>query len=186
MMDLMARSGCTGVFVGFESLEAQPGVAKSIKSDSRVPLYLEAVRRLHARGISVIGGFIFGFDGDDPSVFPRTLEFAHASRIDAAQINLLVPYPGTPLHDRLERDGRIVERDWNRYVTNHVCFEPRKLTREALFENYLRVREAFSAYPRIASRFLRALPHSRPRALAVNLAVNLAFRRGAVRLSGRT
>jgi radical SAM superfamily enzyme YgiQ (UPF0313 family) len=182
MMDLMARSGCTGVFVGFESLEAQPGVAKSIKSDSRTRLYREAVRRLHARGISVIGGFIFGFDSDDESIFPRTLAFAHESRIEAAQINVLVPYPGTPLRERLEREGRIVERDWNKHLTNHVCFEPRKLTREALFTNYLRVREAFSAYPRIAARFLRAVPYSRPRALAVNLAVNLAFRRGAVLL----
>ncbi len=182
MMDLMARSGCTGVFVGFESLEAQPGVAKSVKSDSRIALYLEAVRRLHARGISVIGGFIFGFDSDDESAFPRTLEFAYESRIDAAQINILVPYPGTPLRERLEREGRIVERDWSRHLTNHVCFEPRKLSREALFENYLRVREEFSAYRRIASRFLRAVPYSRPRALAVNLAVNLAFRRGATTL----
>jgi len=82
-------------------------------------------------------------------------------------------------------EGRIVERDWNRYLTNHVCFEPRKLSREALFENYLRVREEFSAFRRIGSRFLRAVPYSRPRALAVNLAVNLAFRRGAVLLRKR-
>lgn len=185
MMDLMARSGCTGVFVGFESLEAQAGVSKVIRSDSRIPLYLEAVRRLHARGISVIGGFIFGFDNDDESAFATTLDFAHQSRIDAAQINILVPYPGTPLRERLEREGRIVEKDWNRYLTNHVCFEPRKLSREALFENYLRVREKFSAFPRIVSRFLRAVPYSRPRALLVNLAVNVAFRRGAVQLRKR-
>jgi radical SAM superfamily enzyme YgiQ (UPF0313 family) len=185
MMDLMARSGCTGVFVGFESLEAQPGVAKSVPSDSRIALYLEAVRRLHARGISVIGGFIFGFDSDDESIFPRTLAFAHESRVDAAQINILVPYPGTPLRERLAREGRIIEQDWNKYLTNHVCFEPRMLTRGSLFENYLRVREAFHTYPRIASRFLRAVPYSRPRALAVNLAVNLAFRRGAVQLRKR-
>jgi radical SAM superfamily enzyme YgiQ (UPF0313 family) len=179
MMDLMARSGCTGVFVGFESLEAQDGLIKGGKSGSRTPLYLEAVRRFHARRIGVIGGFIFGFDNDDESVFDRTLEFAIASRVDVAQINILVPYPGTPLRERLEREGRIVERDWNRHVTSHVCFEPRHLSREALFENYLRVREGFSTYPRIASRFLRGVPYSRPRPLFISLAVNLAFRRGA-------
>lgn len=136
-----------------------------------MPIYLEAVRRLHARGISVIGGFIFGFDNDDESAFARTLDFAHRSRIDAAQINILVPYPGTPLRERLEREGRIIERDWNKYLTNHVRFEPRKLTGESLFEDYLRAREAFHSYPRIASRVL-----------LVNLAGNLAFRRGAVQL----
>jgi radical SAM superfamily enzyme YgiQ (UPF0313 family) len=186
MMDLMARSGCTGVFVGFESVEFQEGLAKGVRSASRLPLYLEAVRRFHERGISVIGGFIFGFDNDDPPIFDRTLEFALASRVDAAQINILVPYPGTPLHERLEREGRIVERDWNRYVTSHVCFEPRRLSRQALFENYLRVREAYSAWPRVAGRFLRAVPYSRPRPLVVNLAVNLAFRRGARILRKKT
>ncbi len=69
MMDLMARSGCTGVFVGFESIEPQAGLIKGGKSESRTSLYLEAVRRFHARGIGVIGGFIFGFDNDDEPIF---------------------------------------------------------------------------------------------------------------------
>jgi radical SAM superfamily enzyme YgiQ (UPF0313 family) len=179
MMDLMSRSGCTGVFIGFETIGSADGLGKGVKSESRTSLYKEAVRRLHGRGISVIGGFIFGFDSDDESVFPRTLAFAIDSRIDASQINILVPYPGTPLFERLEREGRIVERDWNRYVTSHVCFEPRKISREALFRSYLRVRERFSTLPRICARVLRAVPYSRPRALAINLAVNLGFRRGA-------
>lgn len=178
IMDLMARSGCTGVFIGFESIEPQRGLGKAIRSDSRTTLYKEAVRKLHARGISVIGGFIFGFDNDDASVFPRTLAFAHDSRIDAAQINILVPYPGTPLHARLEKEGRIVERDWNRYLTCNVCFEPRGISREALLEHYLWVRERFSTYPRIGLRVLRAAFRSSPRVLAVNAAVNIGFRRG--------
>jgi radical SAM superfamily enzyme YgiQ (UPF0313 family) len=179
MMGLMARSGCTGVFVGFESLEAQAGLGKVIRSDSRTTLYKEAVRRLNAHKIGVMGGFIFGFDNDDEATFPRTLDFALSSGIDAAQINILVPYPGTPLHERLEREGRIIERDWNRYVTSHVCFEPRRLTREALFASYLRVRERYSRLPRIARRVVRSASFGPPRALAIDLAINLAFRRGA-------
>ncbi|MBP7706031.1 MAG: B12-binding domain-containing radical SAM protein [Candidatus Aminicenantes bacterium] len=178
MMDLMARSGCAGVSIGFESIGAQPGLTKAGPPEDRTALYQEAVRRLHRRGISVMGCLIFGFDNDDETVFPRTLEFANASGIDTAQINLLVPYPGTPLHDRLEREGRIVERDWSRYVTNHVCFEPRRLSREALFANYLRVRRAFYGPGRVASRVLKAVPYSSPRVLTANLAVNLSFRRG--------
>jgi len=178
MLDLVARSGCTGLFVGFESLEPQEGVAKVLHSDARAAQYREAVRRLHGRGIGVIGGFIFGFDNDDETTFGRTLEFARASRVDSAQINILVPYPGTPLHARLEGEGRIVERDWNRYVTSHVCFEPRRLTRRALFESYLRVRERFNSGPRIAARVLRGAGYLKPRPLFVSLAVNVGFRRG--------
>jgi len=185
MMDLMERSGCVGVFVGFESIFPQERLAKVIRSENREAVYLETVRKLHAREICVIGAFIFGFDNDDASVFARTLEFALASRIDTAQINILVPYPGTPLHARLEREGRIVERDWNRYMTDNVCFKPRNMSREVLLEGCAWVSERFFSYPRIGLRVLRAWPRASFEATAEVLAVNLAFRQGIVDMPRR-
>lgn len=178
MLDLMQRSGCAGVFVGFESIIPQGGVKKVIRTGNRIALYKEAVRKLHARGIGVIGAFIFGFDNDDESIFPGTLEFALESRIDTAQINILVPYPGTPLYGRLEGEGRIVERDWSRYITDNVCFKPMRMSREALFEGCLEVKKRFFSYPRVAVRVARAAFRSSPRALAVCAALNLGFKRG--------
>ena len=176
MMDLMARSGCVGVLVGFESIFPQERLAKVFRGDNRAAVYLETVRKLHARGICVIGAFIFGFDNDDASVFERTLEFALESRIDTAQINILVPYPGTPLYARLEREGRIVERDWNRYMTDNVCFKPRNMSREVLGEGCAWAGRKFFSYPRIGARVLRAWPRAPIKATAAVLAVNLAFR----------
>ena len=185
MMDLMERSGCVGVFVGFESIFPQERLAKVIRGDNRAAVYLETVRKLHARRICVIGAFIFGFDNDDASVFERTFEFALESRIDTAQINILVPYPGTPLHARLEREGRIVERDWNRYMTDNVCFKPRHMSREVLREGCVWASRKFFSYPRIGLRVLRAWPRAPLKATAAVLAVNLAFRQGIADLPRR-
>jgi radical SAM superfamily enzyme YgiQ (UPF0313 family) len=178
MLDLMERSGCAGVFVGFESVVAQARLSKLARSENRAAVYKETVRKLHARGICVMGAFIFGFDNDDETVFPRTFEFAAESRIDTAQINILVPYPGTPLHARLESEGRLVERDWNRYMTDRACFEPKNMSREELVERFVWIRRKFHSYPRIVQRVARASLWTTPRATATILALNLAFKRG--------
>ena len=158
------------------------GLGKVIPAENRTTLYKEAVREFHKRDMAVIGAFIFGFDNDDASIFPKTLDFAVESRIDAAQINILVPYPGTPLHARLEREGRIIERDWTRYKTGNVCFEPRHLSRQALFQGYLGVRKEFNSRRRAAERVLRTAIRSSPRVIVIGLAVNAAFRRGTMEL----
>jgi radical SAM superfamily enzyme YgiQ (UPF0313 family) len=178
MLDLMKRSGCAGVFVGFESVVPQERLTKLARGANRTAVYKETVRKLHARGICVMGAFIFGFDNDDETVFPRTLEFALESQIDTAQINLLVPYPGTPLHARLEREGRLVERDWSKYMTDRACFEPKNISRKELVERFVCVRKKFHSYPRVVQRAARASLWTTPRAAAMVLALNLAFKRG--------
>ena len=178
LLDLMERSGCAGVFVGFESIVPQPGLMKLARGEARLAVYKETVRELHRRKICVIGAFIFGFDGDNPSVFAPTLEFALESRIDTAQINILVPYPGTPLYARFEREGRIIERDWGRYITDNVCFRPKGMSSRELLEGCAWVREKFYAYPRLGLRVARAAVRSSPKATAAVFAVNMAFRRG--------
>jgi radical SAM superfamily enzyme YgiQ (UPF0313 family) len=177
----MEQSGCKGLFIGFESIRVQQGVRKTgagARGDSdRSLLYSEVVRKLHRAGIAVMGAFVFGFDNDDERVFRRTLQFARDSRLDAAQINLLVPYPGTPLYDRLKQEGRLCEQDWNWYRSWHVCFEPKNMTRQVLQEKYLWFRRKFNSYPRIAQRSLNSMARSSPRISALCLGVNLGSKK---------
>ena len=181
MLKLMRQSGCCGLFIGFESIQAQQGVRKTgaaANGDAdRRQLYTEVVRKLHRSGIAVMGAFIFGFDNDDEGVFGQTLEFARQSRIDAAQINLLVPYPGTPLYARLKKEGRLREQDWNWFRSWHVCFEPEHMTRQVLQEKYLWFRRKFNSYPHIARRSLNSMARSSPRISALCLGVNLGSKR---------
>jgi radical SAM superfamily enzyme YgiQ (UPF0313 family) len=131
----MALAGCTGVFVGFESLEPD-NITDARKKSPRPHDYARRVALLHDNGIQVNGSFVLGFDHDRPDVFARTVAWVEANRLECATFHILTPYPGTPLFAQMEREGRLLHRDWSRYDTAHVVFRPRHLTPEQLAEGY--------------------------------------------------
>ncbi|GMU66203.1 MAG: hypothetical protein AMXMBFR36_24770 [Acidobacteriota bacterium] len=131
----MALAGCTGVFVGFESLDAG-NIADAGKRSPRPEDYARRVAILHDHGIQVNGSFVLGFDHDGPEVFDRTVEWIEANRLECATFHILTPYPGTPLYAQLEAEGRLLHRDWSRYDTAHVVFRPKRMTIEELEEGY--------------------------------------------------
>lgn len=167
----MALAGCTGVFIGFESLtdeNIQGAGKKSPKTDD----YARRVALLHRYGIQVNGSFVFGFDHDGPDVFERTVEWVEENRLECATFHLLTPYPGTPLFARLSAEGRILHRDWNLYDTAHVVFRPARMTEEQLFEGYGRAyRKLFSA-----SSIWRRRPDDR-RAVLPYLGMSVLYKR---------
>lgn len=131
----MALAGCTGVFVGFESL-TDDNLSDAKKRTPRAADYARRVRILHDHGIQVNGSFVFGFDHDRPDVFARTTDWIEAQRLECATFHILTPYPGTPLFRSLEAKGRLLHRNWDLYDTAHVVFRPRHMTPDALFEGY--------------------------------------------------
>ena len=153
LLDLCARSGCRGLFFGFESL-SETNLKEIGKSVNRVGAYEEAVKKLHDRGIGVEGSFVVGYDEDEVSVFDRLAEFAKKTRLDGAHVWIRTPFPGTRLHAKLEEQGRIFERDWSKYDLAHVVFYPKKMSPERLQEGmYGFYREVYS-YPSMISRLL--------------------------------
>lgn len=147
-----ARAGCIGLFVGLESFSESNlgGVGKSF---NRVGGYRRAIRLLHGHGIGVEAGIVFGFDGDRPEVFEDTLRLLDDLEIDAVQVSIFTPLPGTPRHRVMS--GRIFDRDWAHYDFHHVVFSPRGMTPEALKEGHdWVVREFYSPW-RIARRLWR-------------------------------
>ncbi len=131
----MALAGCTGVFVGFESLE-NDNIVASRKKSPRTEDYGRRVRLLHDHGIQVNGSFVLGFDHDGPDVFARTVDWIEQNRLECATFHILTPYPGTPLFDEMERTGRLLHKTWSKYDTAHVVFRPARMTPEQLFEGY--------------------------------------------------
>jgi radical SAM superfamily enzyme YgiQ (UPF0313 family) len=127
-----AESGCKALFIGLESVsqESLDGVRKRHNS---VAEYGNAVRRLHQHGIALQAGTVFGFDGDDRTVFRRTVEMFRSCAFDSATIGILVPYPGTPLFRQLDSQGRILTRDWSQYDgKKHVVFQPALMSPQEL------------------------------------------------------
>jgi radical SAM superfamily enzyme YgiQ (UPF0313 family) len=131
----MALAGCTGVFIGFESLQ-NDNITDSKKKSPRTDDYARRVDILHRNGIQVNGSFVLGFDHDRPDVFERTAAWIEANRLECATFHILTPYPGTPLFTQMEAEGRILHRNWTLYDTSHVVFRPRHMTVEELAAGY--------------------------------------------------
>jgi radical SAM superfamily enzyme YgiQ (UPF0313 family) len=131
----MALAGCTGVFVGFESL-SNANIKDAKKKSPRTDDYARRVRILHEHGIQVNGSFVLGFDHDRPDVFANTVQWIEQNRLECATFHILTPYPATPLFRQMEREGRLLHRDWSRYDTAHVVFQPKLMSVEQLAEGY--------------------------------------------------
>lgn len=167
LMELMARSGCSGLLIGFETI-SQGGLATIRKKFNDPARYLDLISDLHRLKIAVQGCFVFGNDGDDLQVFDRTAEFVIDAGIDLPRFAVLTPFPGTPLFHRLEREGRILTRDWELYDAQHVVFAPRLMSPAELAEGHERAWRKVYSYASIARRLAKARIDL-PLAVTVNL-----------------
>lgn len=131
----MALAGCTGVFVGFESLTDE-NLIDARKKTPRASDYARRVHMLHENGIQVNSSFVLGFDHDRKDVFERTAEWVEENRLECATFHILTPYPATPLFRQMEREGRLLHRDWTLYDTGHAVFRPKHMSPEELEEGY--------------------------------------------------
>jgi len=135
ILSLCQRSGCMGLFIGFESLSEETLRALGHKPNHPVR-YLETVERIHDHGIGIDASFVFGFDTDDEGVFDRTVEFVQRAKIEVAYFSILTPYPGTRLFERMRAEGRLLTEDWSLYDTGHVVFRPKPFTPDRLLDGY--------------------------------------------------
>ncbi len=131
LLEAAVKSGCQGLFVGLESLSSV-SLRRVGKGFCRAETYLEDIETLRRTGIAVEAGIIFGFDEDGPEVFEETLDFLKESHIELAQITVLTPLPGTAIYHQLEREGRILTKDWSYYDFFHVVFQPKRMSPEEL------------------------------------------------------
>ena len=107
LMNLMVRAGFEEVFIGIETPDEESLLECNKKQNIKRNL-LESVKRIQRAGLQVQGGFIVGFDTDEPSIFQRQIDFIQKSGIVAAMVGLLQAPPGTKLYDRLRKEGRIL------------------------------------------------------------------------------
>lgn len=175
-LDLARKAGCMEWFIGFESV-SQKTLNKIKKTHNIVENYRKLINRLHQNNMLVQGGIIFGFDEDTPDVFDYTLDQIYSLGIDIVEINILTPYPGTPLFDRLEKDGRILTYDWSRYNQVDVVFQPKNMTVKELYEGARRVAKEFYNPPNVAARFFKSFWYTKKISAFIAAGGNLSYRR---------
>jgi radical SAM superfamily enzyme YgiQ (UPF0313 family) len=170
LMQLMARSGCGGLLIGLESIcEASLGDVRKRFNDPS--LYHKLISDLHALGISIQGCFVFGHDHDTPHVFEQTVQFAIDAAIDLPRFAILTPFPGTPLHRRLDHEGRILTKNWELYDGQHVVFQPKQMTPQQLQAGHERAWRSVYSYGSIFRRLAAARTQ-----LPIAVMANLGYR----------
>lgn len=130
LMDLLARSGCDLVYVGFESIN--PASLKEYDKRQTVEDIAAAMEVFRRFKIRVHGMFVIGSDHDSIETARQTLRFALDQGIDTVQFMMLTPIPGTTLYEELNREGRIISRDWSLYDAHHAVFLPRLMSPQEL------------------------------------------------------
>lgn len=160
LIEQAAEAGLRSVFVGFESLSDE-NLQQSNKKQNLGRNYAAAIERLHGLGIMINGSFVFGLDGDDPSVFERTVEWGVRQGITTATYHIATPYPGTNFYKQMQQAGRIFEHSWDLYDTRHAIFQPARMTTQQLEEGYHRAYRDFYTWQSIAraSLFHGSLKH---------------------------
>lgn len=133
MIRLFERSGCAGLLIGFESINAasQKLIRKNVNKVGGYPLLM---RRLHDAGIAVQACFAFGGDEEDASVFERTVELVMQTKMDLPRYSILTPFPNTAYYRQLQAEGRLIEHNWAMYDVEHVVFRPKLMTEEQLYD----------------------------------------------------
>lgn len=148
LIEEAAAAGLRSLFVGFETLSTRSLEAAG-KRQNLGRSYREVVRRLDSLGVMINGSFVFGLDGDEGDVFPRTVDWAIQAGLTTATFHILTPYPGTALFADLAACDRIATRNWDLYDTRHVVYRPSGLSAEALKRGYDWAYESFYSWDAI-------------------------------------
>jgi radical SAM superfamily enzyme YgiQ (UPF0313 family) len=152
LLELLSKSKCRRVIIGFESLSNKNLKEMNKAKCNKTEEYANAIEKIQSTGIEVLGSFIFGCDGDVETVFENTVKFINDTNIASPVLNILTPFPGTRLFERLSKENRILHADWSKYDISHVCFLPNNMSPEVLENGYLWARQQVYSYESIFNR----------------------------------
>jgi len=154
LIEKAAHAGLRSVFVGFETLNPT-NLRQSNKKQNLNKDYREAINRLHSLGIMINGSFVFGLDDDCKDVFKNTVDWAVQNGLTTSTFHILTPYPSTRLFQQMEKEGRILHRNWDQYDTRQVVYKTKGLSAAELKEGYDWAYKSFYSWSNILKASLR-------------------------------
>ncbi len=146
-----ADAGCYGLLIGIENVTDE-GLQKYQKSKKSFEALRKSVKIIKDHGIAVLAHMIFGNDFETKESLKITLERLNHLDVASASLGILVPYPGTRIAENLEKQNRILTKDWNMYDVHHLVFSPARFSPEEFIEEIHFIRKEFFAYRKILSR----------------------------------
>jgi len=182
LMEMMAAAGFSKVFIGIETPD-NACLAECSKSQNKNRDLVADVKRIQRAGLQVQGGFIVGFDHDQPSIFQRQIDFIQKSGIVTAMVGLLQAPAGTRLHARMEREGRLSSEFSGDNVDGTSNIIP-AMNKEVLRDGYRRILDHIYSPEHFYRRIRTFLRESRPPTVRGHLEIShlLALLRSFFRL----
>jgi radical SAM superfamily enzyme YgiQ (UPF0313 family) len=154
LIEKAAEAGLRSIFIGFETLSSN-NLRQSNKKQNLDKDYNKAIARLNDLGIMINGSFVFGLDDDDQDVFKRTVDWAIMNGITTSTFHILTPYPGTRIYKDMEKEGRLLHKNWELYDTRTVVYKTTKLSPEALKNGYDWAYDSFYSWSNILKASLQ-------------------------------
>lgn len=151
LMGLMVESGCVGMVVGFESIskDSLRWMRKSPNFVGGFDGYQSQIEVIREYGIQLWAAFTLGHDHDTVESIQETLDWAMENKFPLAAFNILVPYPNTPLYQKLEAEGRLLyDGKWwlhPEYRFNYAAFRPKNMTPDELTEACWNARSTYNS-----------------------------------------
>ena len=135
LLKLARQSGCICLFIGFESPNIESiGVVGKKQNDPHN--FIDIINKIRAHKIAIQGAFVTGLDGDTADIFKVLDRFINESKLDAFQVNVLYPYPGTRIRERIIAEQRLTSNDWGNYMLDGINYIPANMTQEELNSGY--------------------------------------------------
>lgn len=156
LVKLSKKAGCVSWLIGFESI-TQETIDKIGKKTNKVEEYFKAVKNIHEYKMAVIGCFMFGFDTDKSTIFDETLKVIKELKIDIADFCILTPFPGTPVFKKLEKEERILTKEWEKYNLKTAVFQPKQMTLDEIHKGMQKMYTEFYSIPYTIRRITRGL-----------------------------
>lgn len=158
-----SRSGCTHVFIGFETTDegSLEEMHKGINLKTGVSNYAEVVKRLHAARIGVMGAFIIGNAHETDAYYRGLARFIIKAGIDIVQISILTPLPGTALMDKVVAEGRLLYNDfpadWEKFRFSYLTHQPEGLSVESVYTGNNYIKKRIYTFPYYQYRLVRSI-----------------------------
>ena len=182
LMALMASAGFNQVFIGIETPDDN-ALQECGKHHNTSRNMLENIQRIQHAGLEVQGGFIVGFDTDNPSIFQKQIDFIQKSGIVTAMVGILQALPGTKLYERLKNEGRLLNHVSGDNADSNTNIVP-KMDPALLREGYREMMNHLYAPKHYYRRIRTLLQEYRPAQLTSRFRFSqlMAFARSTVML----